>query len=521
MILRKPYAFLIKNFRIIHLIITFLLVYVAFKTSAILNYLNDLTTEEASKYSAINYVSFTPIISIILAIIVLLIVYLLMRYKKKPSLIYLLSIIGYIGLIVVLFISFFYFESLQHDLLIQKTLRVYRDLFFMYMGFQYIIIGIMLTRGIGFNIKKFNFAKDLQELNISTEDNEEVEIDVGLDTNKVTRSFRRKRREFIYYIKENKLFVIVSLTVILFITGLYFFLSANVFNKVYTKGEKIKTSNYVFEIDNSYVTTKKYNNTKIDNGYSYVIVQINISSLIEEKQTLDLDDFVLNIGRKKYVPNKKTYEYFIDLGEGYTSQNIKYNEPEDYIIVYKIDHKYHKKKMQISYEYSTSKYSEIRFINLENINLDKVSSTKNYKIGDTINFKNSILQESTFKVEKVEFGDTFDYTYKYCVKEDSCSDISKKITKTDDESITILKMDVDSNYDEDTMVDNVSLINFYGAIKYELNGKTYISKLNNRTLNTTNEYIFLEVDKNILSSTNAWLELEVKNIKYKYKIKGN
>ena len=282
MILRKPYAFLIKNFRIIHLIITFLLVYVAFKTSAILNYLNDLTTEEASKYSAINYVSFTPIISIILAIIVLLIVYLLMRYKKKPSLIYLLSIIGYIGLIVVLFISFFYFESLQHDLLIQKTLRVYRDLFFMYMGFQYIIIGIMLTRGIGFNIKKFNFAKDLQELNISTEDNEEVEIDVGLDTNKVTRSFRRKRREFIYYIKENKLFVIVSLTVILFITGLYFFLSANVFNKVYTKGEKIKTSNYVFEIDNSYVTTKKYNNTKIDNGYSYVIVQINISSLIEE-----------------------------------------------------------------------------------------------------------------------------------------------------------------------------------------------------------------------------------------------
>ena len=73
----------------------------------------------------------------------------------------------------------------------------------------------MIIRVLGFDIKKFNFTKDIQELNIEDIDSEEVEVNVNIDTKNIIRDINRRKRELGYWIKENLLFSIILISVIL------------------------------------------------------------------------------------------------------------------------------------------------------------------------------------------------------------------------------------------------------------------------------------------------------------------
>ena len=48
MILKKPYAFLIKNFRLIHLILTIPLIYITYKTTAVSNFFREYVSNNYS-----------------------------------------------------------------------------------------------------------------------------------------------------------------------------------------------------------------------------------------------------------------------------------------------------------------------------------------------------------------------------------------------------------------------------------------------------------------------------------------
>ena len=72
----------------------------------------------------------------------------------------------------------------------------------------------MFLRGLGFDVKKFNFTKDIQELNLTKEDAEEVEIDVSFNTEAVMRGIRKQKREFGYFLKEYRTFIIGILVIL-------------------------------------------------------------------------------------------------------------------------------------------------------------------------------------------------------------------------------------------------------------------------------------------------------------------
>ena len=86
MILRKPYAFLIKKFKIIHLILSLLMIYVAYKINSILNFIYDYINNIANVNIASSYINFILFLAVVFIIIISLILYILMRYKKKPKL---------------------------------------------------------------------------------------------------------------------------------------------------------------------------------------------------------------------------------------------------------------------------------------------------------------------------------------------------------------------------------------------------------------------------------------------------
>ena len=108
MVVRKPYKFLIKNFKKIHIFISLLLIYICFETNNILNYFNKLIEGTAVRLESLSYINNFIIFLIILVIISCVIIYILMRLKNKPKTLYLITILGYIGLIVILLVSYSY-----------------------------------------------------------------------------------------------------------------------------------------------------------------------------------------------------------------------------------------------------------------------------------------------------------------------------------------------------------------------------------------------------------------------------
>ena len=98
MILRKPYAFLIKYFRIIHLAMFIAIIYISLKTFNVLSFFNEYISNNQviSTYEDISskYVNSVFIIAVSLVIIISSIILYLMRHKKKPTLLYLFMVIS-------------------------------------------------------------------------------------------------------------------------------------------------------------------------------------------------------------------------------------------------------------------------------------------------------------------------------------------------------------------------------------------------------------------------------------------
>ena len=157
MILRKPYAFLIKHFKLIHLVITGILFYLVLKYRDVYVFLRKCVTDNAYKYNALEYIDYTIYIFILIAILLLGGIYFLLKYKDKPRRQYIFSIGVYIIIGIVMLATYGYLRDIVNNLIEQKTIRFYRDITFISILFQYYIIVVMLIRGLGFDIKKFNF----------------------------------------------------------------------------------------------------------------------------------------------------------------------------------------------------------------------------------------------------------------------------------------------------------------------------------------------------------------------------
>jgi len=326
MILRKPYGFLIKHFRFIHLIITAILIYLAKFSTDIYKYINSCIDDQVNRYNALEYINYNIYIFIGILILLFGVIYWLFKYKGKPRNIYILSIFGYIVIAIYLFIVFGYFTDIPNNIIDQKVIRAYRDITLMTVMFQYIITIIMFLRGLGFDVKKFNFTKDIQELNLTQEDAEEVEVDVNVNTDAVMRGIRKQKRELGYFFQEYKVIILGILAIILVIGGYFGYTYLSKVFKVYNQGEVV---GYTYSV----MVNKSYFN--IDGDKNYVIVNLDISKYgIEEK--LSVNNLKLLIDDKEYVPNRNICNIFDSLGNCYKKQYIT-EKAKNYILTYEVD----------------------------------------------------------------------------------------------------------------------------------------------------------------------------------------
>lgn len=518
MIVRKPYAFLIKYFRIIHLFILILSSYVLYKANRLFIFFSEYsnTRQLLSTGNSQVYIPILIFIFSFLIIVFSIIIFILLKEKDKPKLFYLIMIIIYFALIIFLFISKTVITEIELNGISPKDARIIRDISLIFFLIQIPISSFILIRTLGFDIKRFHFGEDIQSLEIDVSDSEEVEIITGIDTDKLLRKKEEMKEELKAFYYENKAVLIIISILLFVVLPATFVIRNKVENKMYIEKENIILSDLNIKISSSYITKYNYDGkTLLTSKNSYVIVKFNLSNTKDKEEGININNFKLLIDDKVYSTNITYYDNFIDLGKGYYNQEIKNGESKDYIVVFVIDDSYLNKEMVLRYKDSvTYKNSEAiasyKKVLISPKSLNKIKEEEETLLNHELLFEDSLLEDTKLTINSYMIKDKF--TYKY-------NNIDKYVVNSNG---LVLRIDYKFNINENiTFISNFSdFINMYATLIYEQNGNEIKGKTINITpKNYVDNSIFLSVDENIKDATSIKIILNVRNIKYIYTLK--
>ena len=506
MIFRKPYGFLIKHFKLIHLILTGLFIYLTIKVNGMLDYYNNFELGIVSKLDAINYIYDDYLIAVGFSIIICIIAYILLRYKKKPRTLYLV-LIGFVLVVAIIInISYRGLQTIYTSVLDKRTIKLYRDLLRILVFFQYISIFPVLVRGLGFDIKKFNFVKDMHELNLDMSDEEEVELTLG-NTNSVQRKFNRGIRELKYYFIENKVFIGIIFAILLVFVGSTLYVNEEIINKVYKEGEVFYSNEFQFRVDKTYVTTKGYDGKVIaGEDYSYVIVKMLVASNNGKKE-FNTANLILELNYNSYSSGSYYGAKFSDLGIIYKNQ--AFSGAKTYLFVFKVSNEDISSKDGMELVYAGDKK-----VKLKAVMLDEVGEEIKYKVGEVLDFSNSIFGSGSFKIDSYELASSFPYNYNYEIGGQNFTG------QYDISSIKggVLNLKISSNYSNN--LDDYGFLDTYAVLKYKVGDIEYeINNLENKTPGNYKGGLYLAVDERMMEADNIWLDIVIRNMHYIYRLK--
>jgi hypothetical protein len=475
---------------------------------------------------------FSPILYVLIAVLIIINVLLiiLMRKKEKPYMYYILNITLYTGVLVTYIISNGVISNLEKILVAAKTTLAIRDILNIARMLQTVSVVLYLVRATGFDIKKFDFVKDLQELDISEEDSEEIEVSLELEKNEIIRTIKKNIRNLKYYYDENKfiLNIIIALSFGLICSLIY--ISSNKYDKIYKENKYIQAGTYTLGIKESFITTKDYKNNEItDKEHAIVALKISMSSSTNEK--IQTSRTVLSINNIQYNPINKYEEAIIDLGNKYKNEELK-EEVTDYILIYEIPISEINSKMYFKYidkiEHKRGKTTQKTIdFKLEPKKLDEINNQeKEYSLTNEIDL-NASLTDYKVTINNYEIKDKYEIKYNACITTNECFDLKEiiKAQPTREKEKIALKLNGKIEYKNSiNKISNIyDIIEKFGKIEYKINGNTYeeASDFNQITSTKDTENYYIEIDKEIMNAEEIKLVLTFRNKEYKYILKGD
>ena len=85
-----------------------------------------------------------------------------------------------------------------------SKIKIGRDLSLINIIIEGVLFILFLVRGLGINIKKFDFSSDLLKLDISEDDKEEIEVSINIDSDVRKRNRKSNIRNLKYIYLESK-----------------------------------------------------------------------------------------------------------------------------------------------------------------------------------------------------------------------------------------------------------------------------------------------------------------------------
>lgn len=532
MILRKPYAFLIKYFKLINFVISGLAAYIAYQTYEIVTFFNEYISNNYSgnfyKGFYHNYISPFNYLFIVLMLICLLAVFFLFIYKKKPTKVYLTSIIYYVLYIVFLVIITDVMITLETNVITAEMARLYRDISIIVFIPQTILIVIYLIRSLGLNIHKFNFEQDLKEIEIEEKDNEEVEITFKKDSVKLQRNIHRFIREFKYYVKENKfIFSVLCLVLLFIIAFLIYKAMPEIIDSKYNQGDTFIANNLNYTIQDSIITNIDYKGDIITKDKYYLVIRLNIENTMNENIKIDYNNFRLKIKDSYIYPTLNKGKYFIDYAHNEYALEIKRNSKKVYSVVYEIEEKDVKKNYEIKITngeaiLDNKLVGKHNYIKITPIVINKKSVVEIKNINQEVNFSNSNLDNSKLLITNSLITDRYIYDYEYCIN-DIC-DKYKDIINNQASNKTLIILDYTFELDSEIPFYNYSknintVISTFAKIKYIENEKEVYADIENITPSKMKNQIAIKTTSKIKNSKDVYLSITIRNKEYLIKIK--
>lgn len=534
MVLKKPYAFIIKHFRAIHLLLLIPIFYLIIKTRAIVYFFNSYVTygynlnfSEVLTNISSHYINILMYISVILILLVFVAMSIILQQKEKPTKLYNICIIYYIMIFLLITICFSLFNSVEADTLDDILSRFVRDIGFIVYLSEYAFAALTFIRGIGFNIKKFNFKSDLEDLEISNEDSEEFEFLVGKDIHEAKRTIRRFFRELKYYYLENKFIVNLIMVITILVLGTFIYMNREIKEKVYKENETFSFGSLNIKVKDSFISNLSNNGKVINEDKSYVILQLELKNRYTIEKEFNQENLGLIVNKKRIQPNLSMGLYFSDYGNPYIGGNIKGESTVNCVLVYEID------KYLVNSNFKLESYSRIDtsgglgIINKEiKIKPTVVSSkinTNTINKGANINLSSVNFKESIVAIKDYEL--TNRYEYQVCHNDNCITDAKSTFDYPGSGyNKTLLVLDYNLVLDKDSMYASLNrdykrFFNDFLEIKYHYNGKDYVTKAELLNPENYSDKLILMVPNIVNYSENIYAVLTIRNVSYQIKLK--
>lgn len=525
MILRKPYAFFIKHFKLFNIILTALEIYILYKLGFLFQFFSEYSSYPQGAIgqnlvaTLINKYIFIDLVIIIIASLLLTSI---LHMKNKPTKLYVFSIITNLFIIVLLLLTSNVLSTIQIQIIDNRTAYAYRDFLAIASILELVIIIFTCIRSLGFDIKNFSFGKDLEEMNIDTSDNEEFELQIDVDSSGFKRNLNKNKRYFKYFIYENKFAIILVSTIVVAITSFMIYSRMGIYFNITKPNKMVNADNFILGTTNSYSTNKDYKGNTITDDK--VLIGVNIKVKVNNnKEKLNIARFSLIIDKNKYYHTTDYKNKLIDLGTMYNNQTIT-NNFENYLLVFEIPKNKVNKKMYLQYDTENDK--NIKF-KLDIINLDVNNNSETINLGETITLKNNLIEDGTLIINEFEINNKFRVDYKFCITDSECYDSYEYMVPDfkNNYDKTILKVNGNINIIESNLkVNNLyEFINDYGSIIYTIDGKNKKQNISfaqvKPSKTSVEDTYYIEILDEIKDADSISIEFNLRNNKYIYKLK--
>lgn len=520
MIFRKPYAFLIKNFRKIHIFLLILSLFVFYKQNQVASFVKEYISLGTYSYvleSIGSKIDFWLYFSLILILVSTILLMWLLLYKKKPWRAYLIVLAEYIFMIVSFTMVKNFFDSYSVTSTVSGVYAA-RDLLNIAGVFQYVVFLFLIIRIMGVDLNKFSFNTDKEFLELSSSDKEEFEISFSVDRHSLIRTFNKLRRNISYFYFEHKFVCNIVLVGVVLVTLGYSYYHFGVIHKAYKENDVLNTGVYNITIKNSYITDKDLGGNKIEKGSKFVILDVvmrnNTGSSIEP----NLDRFHLINADRDMTYTIYYNSYFEDLGTPVGAKmSINSQKEKNFFLVFSVSEELNNDKFILYYQELGGKGdSYLRKIKLDLEDVSKVKSNKTYKFGENIKFEyiNDVAKEVS--IDSAAFVPTSVYKRHICTV-DNCS--VRDVTLNVPSGYQVLKVDFSSSDFEG--VDFVDFSKKYGRIKYENSDGKEVSEdiVDAVGLKYEGKEGFFKVKDEIVNSKKVSIVYTLRNKRYTITIK--
>lgn len=544
MILKKPYGFIIKHFKIINLLLLLPIYYVTMCFADISTFLKHFVNNKYSTFEtgiAGKYITVWLLASLVFLILFNLLLYGLMKKKKKSTSIYVFSIIYYFILFILSLMLYNQLTSIEIGRISTTIVGIYKDIVtFIPFGGYFLIISTLFN-GIGFNIKTLRFDQSI-DLQLTEEDTEEFEIAGREDQASLKKIAIHTYRELKYYIIENKFIVSCIGILFLLIISSNIYINIGFYNKKYVSNENLALNNMLFSVKDSYITNvDQGGNIIVENKY-FLVVKLGIENISYEGLSIKLKDFRIDINDKRLYPTIDQGNKFLDIAKNYDGKEIppkridaldnpkytckkgyavvgnkcynrkEYIDPEvehnyycpdgyelksetceipsensEYVIAYEIS----KEQIQKAYTMkilnkATNDIGELnpsyKMIKFKPKNLLNKEDMGTIELTKEINLKETLLGETKIAINNINLGTSYTYEYTTCSTPNSCEIKKDVITSKIGKLLVII--DDNITYDKNSSFyknTNQEFYKYFGKISYKYNDKEYTELLTDIT----------------------------------------